>query len=216
MRPKVALLLGAATLVACAIGVRGDVAFEAEHDLTGIEDVILDLPSTPVRVEACDASVAATCPASLDYEGRLEFDRGHPAGCDRQRRRCRAGVERDGLLGRLRGDVPQELTGLVDLELGVATLPSDRNLDIRTDLGDVEVLDVQGAVTIDTDIGSVFVRGAAGGVGVRSGLGPIELEVGGHADARTGEGTIDVVQTGSLADLFARTEIGNIRVELGR
>lgn len=209
-------LLGIGLLAtACVVGVRAEVAFEAEHDLAEVDEVLLALPSTPIRVLGCDAEAPDTCPATLRYDGSWAAIGGTRNDAGDNATAAALVFETDADLGRLRAEVPPDLEGLLDLQFGTAELPDDRDIELRTDHGDLEVTDVAGAVTLDTGRGDLVVRGAGGGLGARTGAGNVTLDVDGHADVETGFGRVDVVQRQTLSDLRVVTGGGSIRVELG-
>jgi DUF4097 and DUF4098 domain-containing protein YvlB len=121
---------------------------------------------------------------------------------------------RDDGFARLRAEVPLEVAGLVELEMGETHLPGDRDLHLHTTVGDVEVVGVTASVTAEVDVGDIAIRGGDGGVGVDLGLGRVEVETPGHADIRVDTGSVAVTQTGGAQDLWVTTAHGNITVTL--
>lgn len=205
------LLLG---LGACVIGVRGQAAFESTHDLQGVSEVHVELPSTPVQVFACDATAPATCPEDLSVVGAWVS-----TGATKDDARDNASTpllvfERLEGFGELRAEIPQDVLGLVDLQLDTLRLPGDRDLSIDTSVGDVEVIGVTASVAIDVEAGDIRVLGADEGVGVRTGEGEVTLETAGHASATVGEGSVQVVQTAGARDLYVHVHAGDIVAEL--
>lgn len=210
MKRLVAML----SLTACVIGVRGEAAFEAEHDLAGVDELRIDLPSTPITIVACDATVADLCPPTLRYDG-VWMSTGGTAE-DARRNAARPSLElrsADGF-AQLRAHVPLSVVGLVELEMGEIRLPDDRDLHVLTTLGDVYVQGVRAAVSVEVDVGDVTIRGGDGGVGVRAGVGLVDVHTAGHADLRVEDGSVRVVQTAGAQDLFVATSAGSIDVTL--
>jgi hypothetical protein len=207
-------MLAMLCIPACVIGVRGEAAFEAEHELAGIDELQVDLPSTPLSIVACDADVVDLCPTVLRYDGVWMSTGG--TGEDARRNAARPALElhRDDAFARLTAHVPIEIAGLVELEMGEIRLPDDRHLDLRTSLGDVEVLGARASVAVDVEVGDVTIRGGDGGVGVRVGLGFVDVETSGHADLRLDTGDVRMVQTTGARDLHIFTGSGSIDVEL--
>lgn len=206
-----ALLLG---LLGCALGFRGEAAFEGEHDLRGTEELRIELPDTPLTVVACAADVPDTCPETLRYEGAWVSVAGTRTDAREAASTPVLTFERDDGFATLRADVPLPVDGTVDLEMGELRLPDDRPLDLRTGVGDVSVRGVEASVIVDVTVGDVEVRGADGGLAVRTGLGELDVVISGHADLHTGEGSVVVEQTGAPRDLRARTDAGDITVTL--
>jgi hypothetical protein len=202
-------------LCACVIGVRGEAAFEAEHDLAGLDELLIDLPSTPLTVIACDAEAPDLCPPTLRYDGVWMSTGGTNDDARRNASRPILELRRDDAFARLAAVVPLEVAGLVELEMGDIRLPGDRDVALITTLGDVEVEGVHASIAVEVDIGDVTIRGGDEGVGVNLGVGSIDVETPGHADLRVDTGDVRVVQTAGGQDLFVSVGSGSIDVELG-
>ena len=208
MRAAVLSLL-VLSLGACALGYRGVVEIEAEYVLADIRAVRLDLPDTPITVTGAPASttlhltgfwssVGGTSKSAADYAAapRLDF-------------------AVDGRFAALTAVIPVDARELVDLEVTGVTIPSDRDLEIWTGLGDVQVAHVQGNISIDVGAGDVEVFGGAGGVAVRTGAGDIDIITTGHADGSTRRGRIHLVQEGvGGSDVILSALVGDIVVDL--
>jgi hypothetical protein len=201
-------------LAGCVLGFRGEGTFFGEHDLDGIDTVSIDLPSTPLTVSACDHTAVAACPAQLSYDGRWMSTGGTRSDAEENTTRPQLRLDREGAFAALRAIVPLSVRGLVDLQMGEIVLPDDRDLEIRTTLGDVSVTGTIASVIIDVDIGHVRVRGADAGLGVQTGLGDIDARSPGHVDLRTEEGDVTLVQTGDPRDVVIDTGEGHVLVEL--
>lgn len=204
----------ALVLAGCALGFRGEAPFEGEHDLVGTDELRIDLPDTPLSVVACAADDPETCPPTLRYEGTWVSVAG-------SRKDAREGAatptmtfERDEGFATLRAEVPLSVDGLVDLELGPVALPDDRDLDLRTGVGDVSVRGTEASVVIEVDVGDVEVRGADGGLAVRTGLGDLDVVTPGHAELHTADGRVVVEQSGAPRDLRIFTGRGDVVVTL--
>jgi len=202
------------SVAGCVLGFRGEALVEAEHDLGQTEELRIALPDTPLTVVACAADVPETCPPVLSYTGRWASVGGTRAEARDAAARPTLWFERDGGFATLRAEVPLEVDGEVDLWMDEIRLPDDRDLDLRTGLGDVDVRGTEASVVVDVGVGDVRIRGGEGGLGVRTGLGDVDVETAGHAELTTGDGDVVVVQTGSPRDLRVRTEDGRIEVTL--
>lgn len=213
MRRALPLLTATAlTLVACVFGWRGEADLTGEHDLVGIDAVRIELPSTPLSVNGCDVEAATGCPELLRYAGRVLSTGGSASDARANARTPTLVFERDGRLGRLQADVPLQVRGLVELEMTAMELPGDRDVDLHTDLGDVEVRGIRGAVTVQTGLGDVEIHGAAGGVAAVTGGGDIEVRGAGHVDLSTDTGHVLVVQDAARDVVVAAG--GDVEIEL--
>ncbi|MBX7084502.1 MAG: hypothetical protein K1X88_35170 [Nannocystaceae bacterium] len=192
--PRSSLVVVAALAGACVLGFRGEAELTASHDLAGVRSVRIDLPSTPMTITACDPDAPGTCPEALRYDGRVLAT----GGSDRDARRHALApalvFERDGGLGWLQAEIPLAVRGLVDLELAAIELPSDRDLEVRTDLGDIDIASVRGYVSVEVDRGDVEIDGGDAGVAVALGVGDIVVHTAGDADLRTEHGRIALTQ----------------------
>lgn len=213
-RPALRLLAAALVLCGCALGFRGEAAFVGEHDLAGTDELRIELPDTPLTVVACAADVPETCPPSLHYDGTWVSIAGSRQDARQSAATPTMVFERDEGFATLRAEVPLHVDGLVDLELGPLSLPDDRDLDLRTGVGDVSVRGTEASVVIDVDVGDVEVRGADGGLAVRTGLGDLDVITPGHAELQTGGGDVLAEQSGASRDLRVRTDGGSITVTL--
>ncbi len=200
MPPRAPLVAFAGLLGACVLGFRGEADLTGSHDLAGVRSVRIDLPSTPMSITACDPDAAGTCPEALRYDGRVLAT----GGSDRDARRHALApalvFERDGGLGWLQADIPLSVRGLVDLELASIELPSDRDLEVRTDLGDVEIASVRGYVSVEVERGDVTIDGGDAGVAVALGVGTIAVTTAGDADLRSAYGRVALEQTAAGRD----------------
>lgn len=207
-------LLPGLLLTGCALGFRGEAEIVGTHDLRNTTELRIELPDTPLSIEACAADVPQTCPETLDYDGVWLSVAGSRADARDQAATPTLRFERDEGFATLRAEVPLAVQGLVDLEMGELRLPDDRHLDLRTGVGDVSVLGVEASVVVDVEVGDVTIRGADGGLAVRTGQGTIDVRTPGHAELRTGSGHVTIEQTGSARDLLVHTEEGDIVVTL--
>jgi hypothetical protein len=208
------LLIVALAVASCVLGFRGEGTFFGEHELDGIDTLRIELPSTPIVVSTCDHAMPATCPDVVSYEGRWMSIGGTRSDAEESTTRPRLQLDRDGAFAALRAVVPLSVRGLVDLQMDEIVLPDDRDLDVRTRLGDITITGSRASVLVDVEVGDVTVRGANAGLGVRTGLGEIDVESPGHLDLRTDDGHVRVVQTGDARDVLVRSGDGNVVVEL--
>ncbi|MCA9655085.1 MAG: DUF4097 family beta strand repeat protein [Myxococcales bacterium] len=209
-RPLSTVLL----LAGCALGYRGEAELLGEHDLRDTTELRVELPDTPLSVEACAADLPETCPATLSYDGVWLSVAGSRADAREQAAAPVLRFERSEGFAILRAEVPLSVQGLVDLEMGELRLPDDRHLDLRTGVGDVSVRGTEASVVVDVEVGDVLIRGADAGLAVRTGQGDIDVRTPGHAELRTSSGNVEVVQTGDARDLLVHTEQGTIVVTL--
>jgi hypothetical protein len=204
----------ALALVACAFGYRGEAAFEGSHALGGVLSVRIELPDTPLHVVACDADDVALCPERLRYDGDWVSTGGTRGEAEETALAPTLVFEREGEVAALRAEVPLSAVGLVDLRMGTLELPDDRDLDLRTGIGDVMVEQVEAAVAVDVGVGDVTVRGGAGGVAIRTELGRVEVTTAGIVDVEDDEGDVEIVQTGPARDTFVDAGEGDVRIAL--
>ena len=201
-------------LAGCVIGVRGEAVFVAEHDIPEIDEVMIDLPSTPLTVLGCNPAVRDTCPASLRYDGTWMSTGGTKSDAAFNATVPFLELVRDEGFARLRAEVPLSVAGLVELEMGDVHLPGDRDVHLITTLGDVDVAGITASVTVEVDTGEITIRGGDEGVGIALGQGRVNVETPGHADIRVETGSVSITQTGGAQDIFISTGSGNITVEL--
>ncbi len=200
--------------LACVLGYRGTAELDVQRDLAGVVAVSIDLPSTPIAVVGCDAGAPAACPDALVLVGRVHST----GGTANEARDHAAELELvfetiDGFLS-VRADVPLAVRGIVELEVEQIDLPSDRDLDVRTSLGDVSVVGMRGAVTIDVDTGDVAIEGGDAGVSVELGRGTLDVATGGTVDVDVGSGDVAIVQTGDARDVYVDAHGGDVTIEL--
>jgi len=199
---------------ACVLGFRGEAPIDASHDLDGIVAVLVDLPSTPIEIVACDPAAPAVCPATLSYHGRVLATGGTDDEARDHARALTLVFERTDGLASLRADVPLAVRGLVELEIDRMALPGDRDVDVRTDLGDVTIVGVRAAVAVDVGIGDVAIEDGDGGVAVRLDDGALDVRTPGDADLVVDDGEVVLVQTGDARQVHVRTGEGDVRIEL--
>jgi hypothetical protein len=199
---------------ACVLGFRGEATLDVRHDLAGIATVRIELPSTPLEIVGCDSGAPAACPEALLLAGRV-----HSTGGTANEAREHAETPElvldtmDRLLW-LAVDIPLSVRGLVEIEIERIELPGDRDLDLRTDFGDVRVVGTRGAIAIDVGTGDVVVEDGDGGLAVRLERGDLDAQVRGHVDVTVETGDVAIVQTGDARDVHATTGEGDVTLEL--
>jgi len=206
----------ALSISACVLGFRGKAAFTADHDLSGVEEVEITLPDTPIDILGCTAveDDPEACPELLSYRGVWSSLGGTSNKAESNAAEPTVQLVREGGLAALSTVVPLSIAGLVDLEMGTMTMPGDRDVQVYGGVGDVSVDGMLSTVTVVVDVGDVEVRGANDGLAVNTEHGNILVFTGGHADLRTQWGSVDVEQLGGARDLFVETENGDITVTL--
>lgn len=210
------LLLSLGVAAACVAGFRGKAAFSGEHDLTGVREVRISLPDTPIDVVACTPveDDAAVCPETLSYRGIWDSVSGTARGAEDTASTPNLRLTREDGFAALSAIVPLSVAGLVDLEMGTLSLPADRDLQVFGGVGDVLVDGTRATVVVDVEVGDVEVRGGDEGLAVTTELGEVVVTTAGHADLRTGRGSVDIEQTGGAQDLLVETGDGDIIVTL--
>ena len=196
----------------CVVSVTGDERFSEAFDLDEAQAVRIAVPATPLMVEGCDPTQCR----ELEVQGRW-IAVGVTA--DQAEELAQQGdwdFDIDDGFARLVAVKPLEVEDLLDLEVEGIELPWDRDLELRTSVGDVSVEDVRAAMNVRVQVGDVDVEGGDDGVFIRSGRGRIRVETGGSADLATDAGSIELYQTGGRArDVYAVSRVGNVLVELG-
>lgn len=199
---------------ACVFGWRGEAAIDGAHDLRGVQTVHVDLPSTPLSVVACDPEVLQGCPEQLRWRGRVLSTGGSESDAKKHAEDVELVFERMGALALLRADVPLVVRGLVEIEIEAIELPSDRDLELVTDRGDVEVLGSRGALSVRTEIGDVTIDGGDRGVAVLVDDGDVEVESRGDVEVHVDRGGVTITQVGDPRRVVVETGRGDVRVEL--
>lgn len=213
MRARPTCLVIAATLGACVFGWRGEAEIVGDHDLAGIETVRIDLPSTPMSIDGCEPLAPGACPERLRYVLRVLATGGSEADARAHATKPALVFETDAGLARLQADIPLAVRGLVDLELDAMELPADRDLEVHTGLGDVDIHGMRGAVTVVVERGEVVIDGGDAGIAVRLGAGDIDVRTSGEVDLDTRAGDVSVVQDGGARRVFVDAE-GDVEIEL--
>jgi hypothetical protein len=93
-------------------------------------------------------------------------------------------------------------------------LPAGMAVDIATDNGSIDAVDVLGPLTLDSDNGSIEVRGAAGALRTTSDNGSIDATGIRSADvyARSDNGSIDLVLADPPRSVDVQTDNGSVEV----
>jgi len=198
-------VLAAGLSLACALGFRGATEVDAEYSLDEIDAVRINLPDTPMSVLGDPVGV------SLEVEGVWYSVGGSSRAAADHSATPSLFFAREGRFGELSAVIPTASRDLVDLELGELRVPSDRDLELRTGLGDIDISQVEGNISVDVEAGRVTIFGGADGIAVRTGVGDIEIETTGNTTASTGRGDVVVSQLGAGGnDLLISTSYGSI------
>lgn len=210
-------------VASCVLGFRGKAAFRGEHDLTGIQEVRITLPDTPIDVVACTPVPEADdeetgedplCPEALAYRGIWDSIAGTAQDAEDNAAEPTLQLVRERGFAALSAIIPLSVSGLVDLDLETITLPGDRDLRVNGGVGDIAIEGVSATVTVVAEFGDVQVIGGDEGVAVNTGEGDITVVTAGHADLRTEFGRVQVEQQVGARDLTVVTGDGDIRVTL--
>ena len=214
MRPLRAMgpllaVLSALSLGACVFGYRGEVVVTATYPLADLQAVRIDLGASPLTI------VGDPMSPGLELSGAWHSVGGNAAGA-----RDRAATPTlewtvDGTFGELLAVVPLKAEGQVDFELDELRLPPNLDIELRTTLGDVDMIAVEGNISADIDVGHVRIEGGAGGIAVRTGAGNLELISTGNIDAFSGLGSAKIWQDGAGGnDLVIEVVRGDIEIRL--
>ncbi|MCR9161226.1 MAG: hypothetical protein ACE37F_12815 [Nannocystaceae bacterium] len=202
-------------LAGCSLGARAQGAFEVERDLSGVQALSVDLPSTPIAVRGCDRVVPESCPEALLVQGRWHATGGTPSEARRNATRPSVDFETFEGLMRMSATVPLEVEGLVDLELDGVGLPSDVDLEVRTSLGDVEVRAMTGSVLVDVEVGDVDIQGEMRSTGVHVDEGQVLVEGPGAMDIRVERGGVRAEHTAGADETTILAPGGDVELVLG-
>lgn len=207
-RPLVAALLGL-SLGACVFGYRGEVLVTASYPLTDLQAVRVELGASPLTI------VGDELAPELELSGAWRSIGGDAAGARALAASASLEWSVAGSFGELRAVVPLKAQGQVDFELDELRLPPGLDIELRSTLGDLDVIAVTGNISADIDVGHVRIDGGAGGVGVRTGDGNLEIVSAGNVDAVTGSGGAKIWQDGAGGnDLVVEVSRGDIEIYL--
>lgn len=195
--------------LACSLGYRGVTSVEAEFSLDEIDAIRIDLPDTPISV------LGDPVATSLEVEGAWYSVGGSASVAADNTAAPQFIFVREGRFAELSAVIPVASADLVDLELGTLTLPPDLDLELWTGVGDIEVAQVEGNISVDIEAGRVTIFGGAEGIAVRTGVGDVEIETTGNASVTTGRGDVRISQLGAGGNEFViTTNYGSIEVTL--
>lgn len=201
-------MVPALALAGCVFGFRSEAEVEATYPLEGVIAVRVDLPRTPLTV------VGDVEALGLELRGEWRAAGGSAAVAKDNARTPRLVFEVFENFAELRAIVPLAVQGQVDLEVEELRLPPDRDLELKTELGDVSVFEIDGNLAVDVGRGDVDIVGGAGGIAVRTGEGRVAIESPGHLDVRAPRGTVTVTQTGPGGNDVVVRAGGDVRVLL--
>jgi hypothetical protein len=180
------LLLGG-----CVLGYRGEASVEAVYPLTGIDVVRVDLGPTPLTILGDDLA------AGFELAGAWRSLGGSSKIAKEQALGSALVWAVDERFAELRAEVPIKLHGQVDFEVDEIRMPTDRDLELVSGLGDLYVFAVAGNISAELGVGHIDIDGGAGGLAVRTGEGNLHLRSSGNVDAHTGRGGARIYQTGA-------------------
>jgi hypothetical protein len=204
-----AAALCALSLGACVFGYRGEVVVTATYPVTDLKAVRFDLGASPLTI------VGDALAPGIELSGAWHSIGGNAAGARELAAKPTLQWTVEGSFGELLAVVPLKAEGQVDFELDELRLPPDLDIELRTTLGDVDVIAVEGNISVDVDVGHVRIEGGAGGIAVRTGEGNLEIVSTGNIDAATGLGGAKIWQDGAGGnDLVVEVVRGDIEIRL--
>lgn len=183
-------LCSLALAAGCVFGFRSEAEVEAVYPLEDVIAVRVDLPATPLHV------VGDPMALGLEIRGEWRAAGGSAEVAKANARTPRLTYTVSEGFAELAAQVPLAVQGQVDFEAEEIRLPPDRDLELRTELGHVSVVDVAGNIGVDVDAGDVEIVGGAGGVAVRTALGDVDVESPGNIDIEAHRGSVEVAQAG--------------------
>lgn len=198
----------ALSLAACVFAYRGEADVTATYPLAGVDAVRIDLGPTPLLVTGDPMA------PGLELSGTWMSVGGNAKTARENATTPDLVWSRDGRFAELRAYVPLALRGQVDFEADEIRVPPDRDLELVTGLGDVQILGVRGNLSVDVGVGRVDIEGGENGVAVSTGDGDLEIVSAGNIDARTGAGDATVVQDGMGGNDVIVEAHGDIHVAL--
>lgn len=184
------LLCATALAAGCVFGYRSEAEVEALYPLTDVLAVRLDLPATPIHV------VGDPMALGLEIRGEWRAAGGSAEVAKANARTPRLVYAVDGGFAELSAQVPLAVQGQVDFEAEEVRLPPDVDLEVRTELGHVSIVDVSANIGVDVGAGDVHVEGGLGGVAVRTRRGDVDVESPGNVDIEAPRGAVEVAQAG--------------------
>lgn len=184
-------LLGLVLAGGCVFGYRSEAEIEATYPLGDVLSVRVDLPRTPLTV------IGDPMATGLELRGEWRAAGGSAEVAKANARTPRLVYEVIEGFARLGAVIPLAVDDQVDLEVAEIRLPPDLDLELRTELGDVDVSGVVGNIGVDIGVGDVDIEGGAGGVAVRNRDGRVRVESPGNLDVQAGHGTVEVWQAGA-------------------
>lgn len=186
--PRLGLLLVA--LSACVFGYRGEADFTATYPLADVDAIRIDLGATPLTI------VGDPMAPGLELAGTWRSVGGNSETATANASEPDIVWSEDGMFAELRAFIPLKLRGQVDFEADEIRLPPDRDLELVTPLGDVDVIGIDGNLLVDVGAGHITIEGGAEGIGARTGAGHLDIRSTGNIDARTGNGGANLIQEG--------------------
>ena len=201
--------LSALSLGACVFGYRGEVLVTASYPIADIRAVRVDLGASPLTIIGDELAPA------LELSGAWHSIGGDAAGARERAASASLQWSVEGAFAELLAVVPLAAAGQVDFELEELRLPPGLDVELRTTLGDVDVIAVEGNISADIDVGHVRIEGGAGGVAVRTGDGNLEIVSTGNIDATTRNGGAKIWQDGAGGnDIIVEVARGDIEISL--
>lgn len=198
----------ALSLAACVFGYRGEAEVSATYPLAGVDAIRIDLGASPLIVTGDPMA------PGLEIAGVWQSVGGNAKTARDNATTPDLVWSQDGAFAELRAYVPLSLRGQVDFEADEIRVPPDLDLELVTALGDVQIVGVDGNLSVDARVGRVEIDGGAGGVAVATGDGDLDIRSVGHIDAHTRHGSARIIQEGMGGNDVVVSARGDIDVVL--
>ena len=207
------LILGLMPCVACVFGAKVERAVSGSFDLSGVDTVRVEMADSPMTVVACPAD-DDPCPRTLTFDGVFLAFGGTRREAEKLTERAEIVFDVADGFGVLSVIEDVDFEEQVRLELGEVRLPDDVDLELDTDVGDIDVSGTRANVRAFSGAGDVVVFGADEGVVVRTEVGDVDVHTPGIVDLWTGDGRLHLAQTGGARDVYIAVDRGSIEVDL--
>ncbi len=205
----VPVLVGA--LLSGCVFVQGEaVEFDERIEVDGVDTIRVDLPDSDVRIGGVPTEQGITpelrwAGAWVGYGGTSDVATDHASAAFLDAQRVDRTV-------RLSPRIPAEAQGSVGLVLDGIEMPAEADLELRCGIGEVEVVDLSGAVSIYSTGGDVIAHTTGPGLDVYTERGYVDATAVGYLEVYSGFGNLILEQRGSEEDVLAETRVGSVQL----